>query len=209
MFERLIENLLTALDKQTLIAPGTETAALIVPSPAGSLRAFLDQPKLLEKPIQELLDEHPLPKIPHLHARHRHQDRSPGPDRRRRRQRVPDRRPPRLLRPPPPTAPAPPYAASPSRRGNKQLKQALFPAAFASLSDPVPAGLPRQEDRPGQTPHPNPPPPGQTPGRHPSSPCSATPPSTNHDQHPQPHQARNQARNQGSAYRSDPSPRSR
>ena len=63
MFERLVEDILTALDEQTVIVPGTEAAALIVPSLAGSLRAVLDQRKLLEKRIQELLDEHPLSKV--------------------------------------------------------------------------------------------------------------------------------------------------
>lgn len=63
MFERLVEDLLTALDEQTVVVPGTEAAALIVPSLAGSLRAVLGQRKLLEKRIQELLDEHPLSKV--------------------------------------------------------------------------------------------------------------------------------------------------
>ena len=63
MFERLVEEIITALDEQTVIVPGTEAAALIVPSLAGSLRAVLDQRKVLEKRIQELLDEHPLSEV--------------------------------------------------------------------------------------------------------------------------------------------------
>ncbi|GJF33031.1 hypothetical protein KNE206_57310 [Kitasatospora sp. NE20-6] len=63
MFERLVEDLLTALDEQTVVVPGPEAAALIVPSLVGSLRAVLEQRKLLERRIQELLDEHPLSQI--------------------------------------------------------------------------------------------------------------------------------------------------
>lgn len=49
-----------ALDEQTVTVPGTEAAALIVPSPAGSLTAVLDQRKLLAGRIEELLESHPL-----------------------------------------------------------------------------------------------------------------------------------------------------
>ncbi|GGV46543.1 hypothetical protein GCM10010495_75100 [Kitasatospora herbaricolor] len=141
MFERgLVEDLLTALDEQTVIVPGTEAAALIVPNLAGSLRAFLDQRKLLEKRIQELLDEHLLSKIltsmpgigtrtgarilidvgdasafptaAHLasYAGLAPATRSSGPSIR---------------------------GEQTSHRGNKQLKRAFFLAAFASLSDPA------------------------------------------------------------------------
>ncbi len=140
MAERLIEEILTALDEQTVVVPGTEAAAPIVPSLAGSLRAVLDQRKLLEKCIQELLDEHPLSKVlrsmPGIGARTCARvlidvgaasafptaahlasyaglapaTRSSGPSIR---------------------------GEQPSRRGNKQLKRAFFLAAFASLGDPA------------------------------------------------------------------------
>ena len=45
--ERLIEDIFTALDEQTVVVPGTDAAALIVPSLAGSLQSVLDQRKLL------------------------------------------------------------------------------------------------------------------------------------------------------------------
>ncbi|AGJ52615.1 mobile element protein [Streptomyces sp. PAMC 26508] len=43
MAERLIEEIFAALDEQTVTVPGTEAAALIVPSLARSLAAVLDQ----------------------------------------------------------------------------------------------------------------------------------------------------------------------
>ncbi len=49
MAERLINDIFTALDEQTVVVPGTDAAALIVPSLASSLQAVLDQRKLLAK----------------------------------------------------------------------------------------------------------------------------------------------------------------
>lgn len=62
MAARLTEDIFTALDEQTVIVPGTAAAALIVPSLARSLTAVLDQRRLLEKRLDELLEEHPLPR---------------------------------------------------------------------------------------------------------------------------------------------------
>ncbi|RPK33396.1 Transposase [Streptomyces sp. ADI93-02] len=56
MAERLVEDIFTALDEQTVIVPGTEAAALIIPSLASSLTAVLDQLKLLASSIEELLE---------------------------------------------------------------------------------------------------------------------------------------------------------
>jgi hypothetical protein len=53
---------LRRLDEQTVTVPGTEAAALIVPSLAASLTAVLDQRKLLAGRIEELLEAHPLSK---------------------------------------------------------------------------------------------------------------------------------------------------
>ncbi len=63
MAERLVEDIFTALDEQTVVVPGTDAAALIVPSLASSLQAVLDQRKLLATRIQELLEAHPLSKV--------------------------------------------------------------------------------------------------------------------------------------------------
>ncbi|MFD5087550.1 IS110 family transposase [Kitasatospora sp. NPDC058406] len=126
MAERLVEDIFTALDEQTVVVPGTQAAALIVPSLATSLTAVLDQRKLLAARIEELLEAHPLspvlilidvgdasafPTAGHLAAY---------------------------------AGLAPVTRASgssirgehPSRRGNKQLKRAFYLAAFASLSQP-------------------------------------------------------------------------
>jgi transposase len=140
MFERLVEDILTALDEQTVVVPGTEAAALIVPSLAGSLRTVLDQRKLLEKRIQELLDEHPLSKVltsmPGIGTRTGARvlidvgDASAFPTA-------------AHLASYAGLAPATRSSGSsirgeqPSRRGNKQLKRAFFLAAFASLGDPA------------------------------------------------------------------------
>ncbi len=140
MFERLVEDILTALDEQTVTVPGTDAAALIVPSLAGSLRAVLDQRKILEKRIQELLDDHPLSKIltsmPGIGTRTGARvlidvgDASAFPTA-------------AHLASYAGLAPATRSSGSsirgeqPSRRGNKQLKRAFFLAAFASFSDPA------------------------------------------------------------------------
>lgn len=63
MAERLVEDIFTALDEQTVVVPGTDAAALIVPSLASSLQAVLDQRKLLATRIEELLEAHPLSKV--------------------------------------------------------------------------------------------------------------------------------------------------
>ncbi len=63
MAERLVTEIFAALDEQTVTVPGTEAAALIVPSLAGSLTAVLDQRKLLAGRIEELLEDHPLSKV--------------------------------------------------------------------------------------------------------------------------------------------------
>jgi hypothetical protein len=59
MAERLVEDIFTALDEQTVVVPGTEAAALIVPGLATSLTAVLDQRRLLAARIEELLEAHP------------------------------------------------------------------------------------------------------------------------------------------------------
>lgn len=63
MAERLVEDISTAQDEQTVVVPGTDAAALIVPSLAGSLQAVLDQRNLLAARIEELLEAHPLSKV--------------------------------------------------------------------------------------------------------------------------------------------------
>ncbi len=60
--ERQVQWTFSALDEQTVIIPGTEAAALIVPSLAASLAA-LDHRTLRAGRIKELLEAHPLSKV--------------------------------------------------------------------------------------------------------------------------------------------------
>lgn len=140
MAARLTDEIFTALDEQTVTVPGTEAASLIVPSLVRSLAAVLDQRHLLEKRLEELLEAHLLsavltsmpgvgvrtatrllidigdgsrfPSAAHLaaYAGLAPTTRSSGSSIRGEQQ---------------------------SRRGNKQLKRALFLSAFAALSDPA------------------------------------------------------------------------
>ncbi|MFI8294290.1 IS110 family transposase [Streptomyces sp. NPDC085614] len=139
MAERLVEDIFTALDEQTVVVPGTDAAALIVPSLASSLQSVLDQRKLLAARIEELLEAHPLSQVlismPGIGIRTAarilidvgdgsgfatagHLAAYAG------------------------TAPVTRNSGSsirgdhPSRRGNKQFKRAFYLAAFASLSQP-------------------------------------------------------------------------
>lgn len=69
MTERRIEDIFTALDEQTATAPGTEAAALIVPSLAATPTSVFDQHKLPARRIEELLEAHPLCRPdPQVHA---------------------------------------------------------------------------------------------------------------------------------------------
>ncbi|TRV80099.1 IS110 family transposase [Streptomyces sp. 130] len=140
MAERLVEDIFTALDEQTVVVPGTDAAALIVPSLAGSLQAVLDQRKLLAARIEELLEALPLSKVltsmPGIGVRTGARiligvgDGSSFPSA-------------AHLAAYAGLAPATRSSGSsirgeqPSRRGNKQLKRAFFLSAFAALGDPT------------------------------------------------------------------------
>lgn len=186
MAERLVEEIFAALDEQTVTVPGTEAAALIVPSLATSLTAVLDQRKLLAGRIEELLEAHPLSKV--LTS-------MPG---------VGVRTGARILIEVGdgstfPTAdhlaayaglgPGDPELGliDPRRTALQTGKQAaqtgLLPLRVRSPGRPGLAGLLRQEDRPGQTPHPGR---SASPDAEPtsSSRCSETAPSTNRSRRP-------------------------
>ncbi|WP_280883294.1 IS110 family transposase [Streptomyces pseudovenezuelae] len=140
MAERLVDDIFTALDEQTVVVPGTDAAALIVPSLATSLTAVLDQRRLLAGRIQELLEAHPLSKVltsmPGIGVRTGARilidvgDGSSFPSA-------------AHLAAYAGLAPATRSSGSsirgeqPSRRGNKQLKRAFFLSAFAALADPA------------------------------------------------------------------------
>ncbi|MFD7606615.1 IS110 family transposase [Streptomyces mirabilis] len=140
MAERLVDDIFTALDEQTVTVPGTEAAALTVPSLAGSLTAVLDQRKLLAGRIEGLLEAHPLSKIltsmPGVGVRTGARilieagDGSTFPIA-------------GCLAAYAGLAPTTRSSGSsirgehPSRRGNKQLKWAFFLSAFAALRNPA------------------------------------------------------------------------
>jgi transposase len=139
MAERLANEIFTALDEQTVVVPGTDAATVILPSLAGSLRSTLDQRKQLEAEIEHLLEAHPLSavltSIPGIGVRTGARILAEIGD-----------------------ATAFPSAAhlaayaglapvtrrsgtsikgeTPSMRGNRALKRALFLSTFASLSHP-------------------------------------------------------------------------
>ena len=137
MAERLVEDIFTALDEQSVVVPGTDAAALIVPSLASSLQSVLDQRKLLAARIEDLLETHPLPpaliSMPGIEVRTAarvlidvgagsgfagHLAAYAG------------------LAPVTRNSGSSIRGEHSSRRGNKQLKRAFYLAAFASLSQP-------------------------------------------------------------------------
>jgi hypothetical protein len=60
MATRLVDDIFTALDEQTVVVPGTGTLDIVVPSLARSLAAVHEQRRALEVQISELLEAHPL-----------------------------------------------------------------------------------------------------------------------------------------------------
>ncbi|MFB6675079.1 IS110 family transposase [Streptomyces sp. NPDC056390] len=139
MAERLVEDVFTALDEQTVVVPGTDAAALIIPSLVSSLGSVLDQRRLLAVRIEELLEVHPLSAVlismPGIGVRTAarilidvgdggafatagHLAAYAG------------------LAPVTRASGSSIRGEHPARRGNKQLKRAFYLAAFASLSQP-------------------------------------------------------------------------
>ncbi|MFB7632337.1 IS110 family transposase [Streptomyces sp. NPDC056149] len=139
MAERLVEDVFTALDEQTVVVPGTDAAALIIPGLVSSLGSVLDQRRLLAARIEELLEAHPLSPVltsmPGIGVRTAarilidvgdgsafatagHLAAYAG------------------LAPVTRASGSSIRGEHPARRGNKQLKRAFHLAAFASLSQP-------------------------------------------------------------------------
>ncbi len=140
MAERLVEEICDALDEQAVPVPGTDAAALIVPSLAASLTAVLDQRKLLAGRIEELLEAHPLSKVltsmPGVGVRTGARilievgDGSPFPT-------VGHLAAYAGFAPATRSSGSSIWGEQPSRRGNKQLKRAFLLSAFAALGDPA------------------------------------------------------------------------
>jgi hypothetical protein len=84
MDAKLVDDILAALNEQTVIVPDTNAADTVPPRLAESLKTVLAQRKTVAAEVEEILDTHPLGADPDLDARHRHQNRSPHPPRDRR-----------------------------------------------------------------------------------------------------------------------------
>lgn len=139
-YEKLDDQLAKALSKQTVTVPGTRAAELVLPHLATTLAGLLAQRPQAAKQIEEMHDTHPLSHAPTSMPGIGIEDRRTHPPRSRRWLRVLDQRPPsRLHRLAPVTRRSSTSIRGkhPSRAGNKQLKQAFFLTAFASLSDPT------------------------------------------------------------------------
>jgi len=140
MGERLVEQIMTALDEQTVTVPGTQAAETILPRLADSLRDVLRQRDQVAKEVERMLDAHPLAPVltsmPGIGVRtaarillevgdgssfatpgHLAAYAGLAPVTRRSGSSIRGEHPP--------------------RGGNKHLKRAFFLAAFASLADPV------------------------------------------------------------------------
>ncbi|MFE1852135.1 IS110 family transposase [Streptomyces sp. NPDC059489] len=139
MAERLVEDIFIALDEQTVVVPGTDATALIIPNLVCSLGSVLDQRRLLAARIEELLEAHALSPVlismPGIGVRTTarilidvgdgsafasagHLAAYAG------------------LAPVTRASGSSIRGEHPARRGNKQLKRAFYLAAFASLSQP-------------------------------------------------------------------------
>ena len=63
MGARLVEQLLTALDEQTVVVPGTAAAETVLPRLADSLRDLLHQRDQIADAVERMLDDHPLAQV--------------------------------------------------------------------------------------------------------------------------------------------------
>jgi hypothetical protein len=63
MGERLVERIMTALDEQSVVVPGTVAAETVLTKLADSLREALRQRDELAAQVEEILDAHPLAEV--------------------------------------------------------------------------------------------------------------------------------------------------
>lgn len=97
MGARLVEDIFTALQEQTVVVPGSTAAETVLPRLADSLKTVLLQREELASQVERMLDAPSFPS-PDLDARRRSQDRGPHLARDRRRLGVPQLSTPRRLR---------------------------------------------------------------------------------------------------------------
>lgn len=57
---RLVDEILTALDAQTVTVPGSNAAEIVLPKLADSLKKVLQQRKSIADDVERMLDDHPL-----------------------------------------------------------------------------------------------------------------------------------------------------
>ncbi|QOK22031.1 IS110 family transposase [Janibacter indicus] len=136
----IVESIMTALDQQSVTVPGTKAAELVLPQLANQLASLLEQRAQAAAQVEEMLDAHPLSQVltsmPGIGARTGARillevgDGSSFPT-------------PGHLAAYAGLAPTTRRSGSsirgehPARGGNKNLKRAMFLAAFAALSDPT------------------------------------------------------------------------
>lgn len=136
----IVEAIMTALDQQTVTVPGTKAAELVLPKLADQLASLLAQRAQAAAQVEEILDAHPLSQVltsmPGIGVRTGARillevgDGSTFPT-------------PGHLAAYAGLAPTTRRSGSsirgehPARGGNKNLKRAMFLAAFAALSDPT------------------------------------------------------------------------
>jgi transposase len=140
MAAQLVADILTALDQQSVLVPGTTAADTVLPHLANSLKAVLAQRKALAAQVEEILNAHPLAQVltsmPGIGVRTAARilleigDASAFKSA-------------AQLAAYAGIAPVTRRSGSsirgehPARAGNRRLKRALFLAAFAALSDPT------------------------------------------------------------------------
>ncbi len=155
MAQRLIDEVFTSLDEQTVVVAGTETAATVITNLASSLRTTLRQRSALETEIETLLEAHPLSRVltsmpgtgvrtaarilievgdGSAFASAAHLASYAG------------------LSPATRASGTSIKGEQPSKKGNKQLKRALFLSAFRLAVASALTVLLRPKDRPRQTP---------------------------------------------------------
>jgi transposase len=140
MGAKLVDDIVAALDEQTVIVPGTNAADTVLPRLAESLKTVLAQRKTVAAEVEEILDAHPLAQVlismPGIGVRTAARIlleigdasafKSSG-----------------HLAAYAGIAPVTHHSGSsirgehPARSGNRKLKRAFFLAAFAALSDPT------------------------------------------------------------------------
>lgn len=62
-YEAFVDAIMTALDEQTVIVPGTKAAELVLPKLADQLAGLLKQRADAAKEVEEMLDAHPLAQV--------------------------------------------------------------------------------------------------------------------------------------------------